>query len=266
MVLPVEYSPLNETAGDATVVHFTGSEASLDEETAPGVGDELLALAEEPGVSDLVLDFRNVAFVSSTALGTLVRLHNKLAAGGRHMALCGLRPCVREVFAVTGLGSCLDLRPAGEQTGSPPAGRRPGPPVGILVVDDEPAIRCLLDAQLRREGFHVWLAGHGYLAIELFERHGPEIAVVLLDVSMPGMDGPQTLARLRQLCPSVRCCFMSGNPAPYTEEDLRRMAAVRIFRKPFPFPEVLETLHTLAGRAHPGPRNRWVEIPPGKGV
>jgi DNA-binding NtrC family response regulator len=72
--------------------------------------------------------------------------------------------------------------------------------------------------------------------------------MVLLDVLMPGLDGPHTLARLQKLSPAVRCCFMTGNHTPYTEETLLQMGAVRVFRKPFAFTEVIDTLNQLASR------------------
>jgi DNA-binding response OmpR family regulator len=85
--------------------------------------------------------------------------------------------------------------------------------------------------------------------------------VVLLDVVMPGLDGPHTLAALQKLCPTVRCCFMTGSPTPYTEEGLLELGAVRVFRKPFAFTEVLDTLNELAGRPPRRRQDRWIETP-----
>src|ERR1041385_1655495 len=82
---------------------------------------------------------------------------------------------------------------------------------GILVADDEPCIRNLLGVVLGRYGFRVWLAPHGEQAVELYCRHRSEIALVLLDVRMPVLDGPATFAALRRINPTVRCCFMSAD-------------------------------------------------------
>src|SRR5262245_27065761 len=213
MALQLERPPLEEGAsGDVTVVHFTGHQASLDEETLSRIHDPLLALAEEPGGSDLLLDFGNVAYVSSKALGTLVSLHKRLLARGRRLTVSNLSAQVHEVFVVTGLDRFLDLRLAGP--GAEPAARdgQSGSPAGVLVENDETAGHCVQAATLRSEGFEVWLAGHGQQAIELYQRHRDEIAVVLLDVRMPGLDGPHTLSALQELCPGVRCCFMTGDP------------------------------------------------------
>jgi anti-anti-sigma factor len=237
-----------DAAREVAVVRFTGSRASLDADTIFRVGDRLLALAEEAGGSDLLLDFRNVEFVSAAALGALVRLHKKLAADGRHLTIANLGSQVREVFEVTRLDTFLDLRSAGEQTEPAVPRGRSDLPGGILVADDDPVIRRLLAARLRQEGFPVWLAEHGRQAVELYRRHGLQTAAVLLDVQMPSLDGPATLTALRQLCPAVRCCFMTGDPTPWTEEALLRMGAGRVFLKPFAFTEVLATLRRLGCR------------------
>jgi anti-anti-sigma factor len=249
-----------DAPADVTVVHFTGPQTSLDEETHHRIRDRLLALADEPSESDLLLDFSNVGYITSTALGTLVALHKKLVARGRHMAVGNLSPHVHEVFAVTGLDRFLDLRLAGPEAGN----GRPGSPVGVLVADDEAEVLCVLAAGLRREGFTVWLAGHGRQAVELYRRRLNEVGVVLLGVLMPGMDGPHTLTALRGLCPTVRCCFMTGDLAPYTEETLLQMGAARVFRKPFALAEVFDTLNRLAGRSPRRRLDRWIEIPPAK--
>jgi anti-anti-sigma factor len=228
MNLQQEHPPRKEvTTRAVTVVHFTGCQVSLDEETLHRIHDQLLALADERSESALFLDFSNVEYVSSKALGSLVSLHKKLLARGRRMTVGNLGPQVHEVFAVTSLDRFLHLHLAGLEAEPAAQDGPPGSPSGFLVVDDETAVLCVLAARLRIEGFKVWLAGHGHQAIELYQRHREEIAVVLLDVLMPEMDGPHTLTALQKLCPTVRCCFMTGNPAPYTEEGLLQMGAVR---------------------------------------
>jgi anti-sigma B factor antagonist len=250
-----------DAACGVTVVHFTGCKVSLDEEALDLIHDQLLALADEPSESDLLLDFGSVEYLSSTALGTLVGLHRKLLAGGRHMTVGNLSPQVHEVFAVTRLDRCLDLRLAGQEDEPAPADGQSGSPTGVLVVDDETAVLCVLAARLRIEGYKVWLAGHGQQAIEFYRRHREAIAVVLLDVLMPGLDGPRTLTALQKLSPTVRCCFMTGKPTPYTEEALLQTGAYRVFRKPFAFTEVIDTLDQLAGRSPRRRQNRWIETP-----
>ena len=81
-----------------------------------------------------------------------------------------------------------------------PCDERPG----VLVVDDDHIVRIMVQLALERNGFDVWLARNGREAIELYRRHAEEIAVLLLDVRMPGLDGIQTLEVLRNGIPQSR--------------------------------------------------------------
>jgi anti-sigma B factor antagonist len=262
MALQLERPPLKEGApGDVTVVHFTGCNVALDEETLDRIRDQLLALADGPSASDLLLDFGNVEYLTSSALGTLLCLHKKLLAAGRHLTVGNLSPQVRELFAETRLDRFLDLRLAGQEDEPAAQDGQVGSPAGVLVVGDERAALGVLAARLCLEGYTVWLAGHGRQAIELYQRHRDAIAVVLLDVLMPRMDGPRTLTALQELCPTVRCCFMTGSPTPYPEEALLRMGAARVFRKPFAFTEAIDALNQLAGRSPRRRQDRWIDTP-----
>jgi CheY-like chemotaxis protein len=123
---------------------------------------------------------------------------------------------------------------------------------GVLVVDDEPAIRALLRAALERSGFAVWVAVDGHEAIQVCEKVGPQISLALLDVRMPGLDGPATLRALQNLNPDLACCFMTGDAGKYTESELARYGAARIFAKPFALADLRAFLWMLAARVHGG--------------
>jgi CheY-like chemotaxis protein len=116
---------------------------------------------------------------------------------------------------------------------------------GILVVDDEGIVRSMLGVGLRQQGFAVWLAAGGQEALGLYRDHSQAIDVVLLDVRMPGLDGPQTLVALRQMKPQIRCCFMSGDLGSYGEERLGSLGAAFI-RKPFGPARAAQVLWHLA--------------------
>jgi CheY-like chemotaxis protein len=103
----------------------------------------------------------------------------------------------------------------------------------VLVVDDVMAIGMMLDLALSQDGFAVKLATTGHEAIELYRKHHDEIALVLMDVQMPGMDGPATLATLQQINPELKCCFMSGSTGKYTFQELLDRGAVHVMMKPF---------------------------------
>jgi CheY-like chemotaxis protein len=140
------------------------------------------------------------------------------------------------------------LRPWLPRSSRKSAGLRKERP-GILVVDDEPAIRTLLQLVLEKQGFAVFLAANGLQALECDQRCRSTIAVVLLDVRMPGWDGPQTLTALQQLNPALCCCFMTGGAGGYTVEDLLERGPARVFPKPFRLGELAADLEQLAGAA-----------------
>jgi CheY-like chemotaxis protein len=118
---------------------------------------------------------------------------------------------------------------------------------GVLVVEDHTDVRQLLGVALPRFGLPVWLAGGGWEAIRLYREHSPEIGVVLLDVRMPEMDGPATLAALRELDPTVRVVFMTGIDGPYTTEELLALGAARVLEKPiFGLAALVQTLQEVA--------------------
>ena len=118
----------------------------------------------------------------------------------------------------------------------------------ILVVDDDDGVRRFLAAGLPREGFDVWLAANGREAADLLRACRPAIDVVLMDVRMPGRDGPETLAALREQDPQVRCCFMSGDLGGHTEDGLRRLGTGAVLRKPFTMAEAGRVLRAEIDR------------------
>jgi CheY-like chemotaxis protein len=116
---------------------------------------------------------------------------------------------------------------------------------GILIVDDMGLILTLLKFELEPRGFTVWLAVDGDDALDLYRRNRAEIDLVLLDVQMPGLDGPHTLAILQKCNPDVLACFMTGNPGTYTEEELLERGAARVFNKPFRAEQIAQCLQEL---------------------
>jgi CheY-like chemotaxis protein len=112
-------------------------------------------------------------------------------------------------------------------------------PAEILVVDHNPLMRLFLASVLPRYGFAVHAAGTGEEALDLYRRHREALSLVLLDVEMPGLDGPQTLTALRELNPSVRCCLMTGGAHGFTPQQLRELGAIAFLQKPFGRPEAL---------------------------
>jgi CheY-like chemotaxis protein len=127
--------------------------------------------------------------------------------------------------------------------------RRVGLGLEVLVADDEPEVLAMLEFALKQHGFAVRRAGGGETAVRLYERHRGTIHVVLLDVQMPGTDGPRTLTALQSIDPGVRCVFMSGNTGTYSADQLLAMGAARVLPKPFS--SLHEVVHVLCELARP---------------
>lgn len=121
----------------------------------------------------------------------------------------------------------------------------PAQRAGILIVDDEPGVRGLLELALNGDGFHVHQAGSGQEAVEVYSRHAADIGLVLLDVRMPGLDGPGTLSALRAINPQLTCCFMSGHTGDYTAQQLLDLGAAQVFQKPLGLADLVAALRKL---------------------
>ena len=108
----------------------------------------------------------------------------------------------------------------------------------VLVVEDEPAVREMTSRSLRDFGYRVIEAKNGLEALELLG--GPDVAVRLMvaDVVMPGMDGPELARQASTLRPDLQVLFMSG----YTDDEVVRRGLLEagqpFLQKPFT-PEVL---------------------------
>jgi DNA-binding response OmpR family regulator len=135
-----------------------------------------------------------------------------------------------------------------------PTGRQPCEKPVVLVVDDEHMVRIMVQMGLEQNGFDVRLARNGREAIDLYRRHAESIAVVLLDVSMPGLDGLETLTVLRELNPDVVACFMSSESGVWHPENLLQRGAAYVIPKPFRLDDLASILRLLAHRVSADPR------------
>jgi DNA-binding NtrC family response regulator len=80
----------------------------------------------------------------------------------------------------------------------------------VLVVDDDPVVRCVVGAALEREGFAVLVASGADDALEIARRHPGRIDLVLTDVCMPSMRGNELVPLLMARRPGLRSLYMSG--------------------------------------------------------
>jgi len=128
-----------------------------------------------------------------------------------------------DVFSAPGAGTTFNvyLPATREPDGGVAATPDIRPPHGcetVLLVEDEPAVREMTQAALERHGYTVLPASSGAEALRIAGLNQGAINVVLTDVVMPGMSGPQLVEQLREQHPRLAALFMSG----YTSDAVLR--------------------------------------------
>jgi PAS domain S-box-containing protein len=109
----------------------------------------------------------------------------------------------------------------------------PGGSETILIAEDDAPIRLLASGLLKRLGYEVLTAPDGRSALEVAEARALPIHLLLTDVVMPGIGGPELATRLKGATPSISVVFMSGYAAHVLSEDeLHRLGACFV-QKPF---------------------------------
>jgi two-component system OmpR family response regulator len=119
----------------------------------------------------------------------------------------------------------------------------------ILVVDDDPDIRRMAALSLERiGGFRVRLASGGDEALEMVGREIPD--VILLDVTMPGTDGPATLAALRRLPSTERVpvVFFTATSSAAEADRLISLGAAGVVPKPFEVADLPRRIRDILAR------------------
>lgn len=143
------------------------------------------------------------------------------------------------VDSAPGDGASVAVAPARSGSARSPAPAEDGgpePPRGtetVLVCEDEPAVRGLLERLLARHGFEVLSAGHPAQALGIAQAHPGPIHALISDMVMPDMLGTELAARIALLRPDLRVLLTSG----YTTEALGDMAdmppGTAFIEKPF---------------------------------
>jgi two-component system cell cycle sensor histidine kinase/response regulator CckA len=119
----------------------------------------------------------------------------------------------------------------------------------ILVVDDEDAVRAVSKTILDRFGYRTLTARNGKEAVELFREQRNGIDLVLLDMTMPVMDGVEALRELRAVRPDVRVLLSSGHPESEAEDRLSGERLSGFIQKPYRSAELIERVKAaLANR------------------
>ena len=98
-----------DEANDVTVARFTDKKI-LDESNIQIIGNQLFSLVDEDHRQKIVLDFTNVEYLSSAALGKLITMDKKVKASGGKLRLCSIRSDILEVFKITRLDKLFTIR------------------------------------------------------------------------------------------------------------------------------------------------------------
>jgi len=112
----------------------------------------------------------------------------------------------------------------------------------ILLVDDEPPMLEFGRDILTDHGYEVVTASNGVEALEIYRRRAGEIALVILDLIMPQMDGGQTYIAMKRINASVKAMFCSGYTSDEVISSLLQEEHLRAVRKPFKISEFLASV------------------------
>ncbi len=255
-----------------------GAQDYLDEsESRPDVVERAMVRATgRRKVEEAHADSGRRSGVGETAMGLMHEINNPLAAlmlnlemlkeGGHDDAdelLKGIEVAAKRIAAVVrrleglrtprrvpaiGGEAMVDL--SGSDSGSGTTKKKdddvvaaPAPSSGvtILLVDDEESVRAIVTKILTRHGHKVLEAVHGADALRLAAGHEGKIDLLISDMYMPGLRGPEILEKLRPSRPGIAVLFMSG----YGDEDVARSGVgpdSRFLRKPFTVQELSESV------------------------
>jgi CheY-like chemotaxis protein len=132
---------------------------------------------------------------------------------------------------------------------------RAGSPHGaILVVEDEVALRLAVATMLRNRGFSVLEAGTGELALDLI-RSEKRIALVLLDLTLPGKCGRQVFEELRRIQPGLKIVLTSAHARESITRSIEALSHAGFIRKPYRFQELEELLRGVLALQRTRPRS-----------
>jgi two-component system cell cycle sensor histidine kinase/response regulator CckA len=115
----------------------------------------------------------------------------------------------------------------------------------ILLADDESMLRRVARLMLERYGFRVIEACDGLEAVSIFERRQREIDLLLLDVTMPNLDGLAALEKMRKIAPGIPAIMISGLPESVFQFSDRRLTL--FLPKPFEAGELVKDVHRTLG-------------------
>src|SRR4051794_7839273 len=158
-----------------------------------------------------------------------------------------------QLVARAGGTNCKRLLPSGAEqhfdealTAGPALERK----YSILITDDEPMALELLHNVLTDAGYDVSVAQSGFECLDLYGRDKQSHDLILMDLSMPLMDGEETLQRLRQMSPGVKVVLMAGFVGSGRLEKMMGNGLSGFLGEPFAPVEILAVVSPVLSRAY----------------
>lgn len=139
------------------------------------------------------------------------------------------------------------------RSASIPAGELRGNGEMVLVVDDMGSVRALVGRLLERIGYRPLLAGSAEEAMSLSDAHGSELRAAIIDMFMPGIDGPTCSRKLRSLVPGLPVLFMTGQSEQAASLLSDEDASLPLLEKPFGLRQLSQSLNQAMHRRQSTP-------------
>jgi len=117
----------------------------------------------------------------------------------------------------------------------------------ILLVEDDEALREMTCAFLRMQGYTVIVAANGVEAVEAIQQHKAPIHLMLTDVVMPGISGPELANHVATLCPDMKVLYASGYAGDLLEACSASGPDIPLLEKPFSFYSLAQAIRELLG-------------------
>lgn len=117
----------------------------------------------------------------------------------------------------------------------------------ILLVEDETPVRIFAARALRNKGYTILEADCGETAIEIMDKHGSEVDVIVTDVIMPGMNGPTMIDKITPRFPNVKVIFISGYAEDIFVNNYGSERSFNFLAKPFTLKQLASKIKEVAG-------------------
>jgi PAS domain S-box-containing protein len=172
---------------------------------------------------------------------------------GRGLGLAAVQGIVRghhggiRVYSTPGIGSVFQIAMPALQDATFLSAKRPdiqdlhGTGL-VLVVDDEEIVLEITRATLERYGYRILTAANGKLGVQAVRDHKDELALVILDSTMPVMGGEEALGQIKALAPELPVIFSSGYDSSKAISRAGEKGLAGFIHKPFMLTHLLETV------------------------